>query len=353
MQQEKMKLIHVVRRYGPVGGMERYVWEVTLNLRDLGHEVLVLCEECLAVKPDGITVVELGKCRPRPRWSALLCFSKHVTRWLDEHPQPGSLIHSNERLAHHDVTTFHGPPFATIFEKPWWKRVSLRVAMQLFLERRELREAHYIVPNSDLISAQLAHYYPEHKHKLTPPVVPGVTSGATRADHAVPADGGVVGFVGKEWQRKGLPFAVEVVKRLRHNRPNLKFRVVGPAVKDIQHLFDSPQNDQLLGWSTDSHYTEFDVLLHPAKAEPYGMVISEAMAACVPVVISDLCGAAPQVSAENGEVLSLNDGVQEWADAIQMQLSRTSQVPRFERAWRVAAQEYEIIYRAHFAKRHP
>ena len=82
------------------------------------------------------------------------------------------------------------------------------------------------------------------------------------------------------------------------------------------------------------------------------MVISEAMAACVPVVISDLCGATPQVSKENGEVLSLDDGVQEWADAIQMQLSRTSQVPRFERGWRVAAQEYEIIYRAHSAKRH-
>jgi UDP-glucose:(heptosyl)LPS alpha-1,3-glucosyltransferase len=352
MQQEKMKLIHVVRRYGPVGGMERYVWEVTLNLRDLGHEVLVLCEECLAVKPEGITVVELGKCRPRPRWSALLCFSKNVTRWLDEHPQLGSLIHSNERLAHHDVTTFHGPPFATIFEKPWWKRVSLRVAMQLFLERRELREAHYIVPNSDLISAQLAHYYPEHKHKLTPPVVPGVTSGATRADHAVPVDGGVVGFVGKEWQRKGLPFAVDIVKRLRHNRPNLKFRVVGPAVADIQHLFDAPGHDQLLGWSTASHYTEFDVLLHPAKAEPYGMVISEAMAACVPVVISDLCGAAPQVGKESGEVLSLDAGVQAWSDALEMQLSRTTPVPRFERGWRVVAQEYEIIYRAHIAKRH-
>ena len=51
MQHEKMRLIHVVRRYGPVGGMERYVWEVTLQLRDLGHEVLVLCEECLAEKP--------------------------------------------------------------------------------------------------------------------------------------------------------------------------------------------------------------------------------------------------------------------------------------------------------------
>lgn len=347
-----MKILHVVRRYGPVGGMERYVWEITLELAKLGHEVVVICERCHAEKPPGITVHELGEIAPKPRWLSLLRFGKRVENWLVQNPHPGFVVHSNERLAKHDVTTFHGPPFATIFDKPWWKRVSLRVAMQLLLERRELREAHYIVSNSELISAQLAHYYPEHKHKLTPPVVPGVTSGATRADHAVPKDGGVVGFVGKEWQRKGLPFAVEVVKRLRQNRPNLKFRVVGPAVKDIQHLFDAPEHDQLLGWSSAAHYTEFDVLLHPAKAEPYGMVISEAMAACVPVVISDLCGAAPQVSAEHGEVLSLHDGVQAWADALEMQLSRNTPVPQFVRAWREVAQEYEIIYRAHFAKRH-
>ena len=39
-----MKILHVVRRYGPVGGMERYVWELTHELRKLGHEVEVLCE---------------------------------------------------------------------------------------------------------------------------------------------------------------------------------------------------------------------------------------------------------------------------------------------------------------------
>lgn len=346
MQQSKLKVIHVVRRYGPVGGMERYVWEVTRELRNLGHEVLVLCEVCMAEKPAGIRVVELGQCRPRPRWLALLRFGKRVATWLAQNPQPNSLIHSNERLAHHDVTTFHGPPFATIFDKPWWRWLSLRVVMQLFLERRELAVTRYIVPNSEFIKQQLADYYPAHAGKLTAPVVPGVVGGAVREARVVPQDGGVIGFVGKEWQRKGLPFAVEVVQRLRMNRPQLKFRVIGPAVEDIRHLFDDAEHDQLLGWSSASHYTEFDVLLHPAKAEPYGMVISEAMAACVPVVISDMCGAAPQVSAGSGEVLSLDAGVETWVAALERQLSRTTAVPPFEHPWRVAAEEYVQLYRA-------
>lgn len=348
MQPNKMKIIHVVRRYGPVGGMERYVWEVTRELRNLGHEILVICEVCMADKPDGITVVELGTCAPRPRWLALMRFGKHVAKWLSEHPQPGSLIHSNERLSQHDVTTFHGPPFATIFDKPWWRWLSIRVGMQLFLERRELTAARYIVPNSQFIKQQLADYYPNIRSKLTEPIVPGVTSGMVRCMQAVPEDGGTIGFVGKEWKRKGLPFAAEVVQRLRRARPKLKFRVIGPAAADVQHLFSDAENDQLLGWSDATHYTEFDVLLHPAKAEPYGMVISEAMAARVPVVISDVCGAAPQVSKYAGAVLSLDAGADVWVSALEQQLSRTTPPPQFVRSWREVAQEYEIIYREHF-----
>lgn len=346
MRQRKLKLIHVVRRYGPVGGMERYVWEVTHELRNLGHEVLVLCEVCMSEMPEGITVVELGERAPRPRWLALLRFGKHVAKWLAEHPQPDSLIHSNERLSHHDVTTFHGPPFATIFERPWWRWLSIRVAMQLFLERRELSVARCIVPNSQFIKRQLAKYYPAMQDKLTEPVVPGVVSQTVRAARIVPPDGGVIGFVGKEWQRKGLPFAVEVVKQLRVTRPNLKFRVIGPADADVRHLFVGSENDQLLGWSNVAHYAEFDVLLHPAKAEPYGMVISEAMAACVPVVISNMCGAAPQVVAEAGGVLSLDAGIDAWVREVERQLRRNTAVPQFVRSWREVAQEYEIIYRS-------
>ncbi|MFM2407441.1 MAG: hypothetical protein RL358_183 [Pseudomonadota bacterium] len=345
MPDKQMKIIYVVRRYGPVGGMERYVWEVTRELRALGHEVLVICEACLADKPEGITVVELGMCRPRPRWLALLRFGKHVAHWLAEHHQPNSLIHSNERLSEHDVTTFHGPPFATIFDRPWWRWISIRVAMQLFLEHRELRVARYIVPNSQFIKQQLVDYYPEFAHKLTEPIVPGVTGSIIRASRSVPHKGGVIGFVGKEWKRKGLPFAVEIVQRLRASRPELQFQVVGPEPRDIKKLFSSMENNFLLGWNNAAPYNEFDVLLHPAKAEPYGMVISEAMAACVPVVISNLCGAATQVTTEAGSVLPLDAGVNTWCNAVEQQLTRSSPVPKFVRSWREVAQEHLSLYR--------
>lgn len=341
-----MKVLHVVRRYGPVGGMERYVWELTRELRKLGHEVEVLCEVCLAEKPADIAVYELGQIAWRPRWLSLLRFGWRAARWLKVHPHPDWLVHSHERIDVHDVTTFHGPPFASVFEKPFWRLLSIRVLMQLYLERRELTKPHCIVPNSQAISKQLAHYYPQLAGKLTVPVVPGVQPGKLRAQRTVPAGGGVIGFVGKEWQRKGLPLAAGIVARLRRTRPELELWVVGPQPEEIRHLFAGWQGGyRLLGWSEQSHYAEFDVLLHPARAEPYGMVISEAMAARVPVVVSDVCGAAAQVAPDAGAVVPLDASAERWADELEKQLRRNDMPPQFVRGWDDVAREYETIYR--------
>lgn len=346
----KVRLLHVVRRYGPVGGMERYVWELTLQLQQAGYDVTVVCERCHVDKPAGITLIELGEVAQRPGWLAALRFDRRLARWLMANPQPGRLIHSHERISSHDVTTFHGPPFATVFEKPWWKLISLRVAMRLFQERRELTQACLIVPNSHVIKQQLAYYYPDLAHKLTDPIMPGVTTGVLREQRHVPSNGGVIGFVGKEWKRKGLPLAVAAVEQLRRTRPDLKFVVIGPDVSDVQHLFvDWPCCFKSLGWSELAPYAEFDVLLHPAKAEPYGMVISEAMTAKVPVVISDVCGAATHVTSAAGAVLSLDAPIYAWVDALEQQLNRTDPVPQFKHGWHEVAREYECLYRGNFA----
>ncbi len=341
-----MKILHVVRRYGPVGGMERYVWEVTRELAALGHQVEVVCERCHVGKPENIAVYELGEIAPRPRWLSLLRFGYRVACWLEQNPRPGFVVHSNERLAAHDVTTFHGPPFATVRDKPIWKRISLRVAMQFYLERRELREARCIVPNSIVIKKQLAHYYPEYAHKLTDPVVPGVAVPKPHVWRPAPADGGVVGFVGKEWQRKGLPRVVAIIAQLRKERPKLELWVAGPQPEEVQHLFSDWQGGyRLLGWRSDAEYFwQFDVLVHPASAEPYGMAITEAMASQVSVVVSDRCGAAAQVDTSAGAVLPLNAPLGQWAEAVSGQLHRTEAPPQFERSWRKVALEYETIY---------
>jgi len=340
--------LHVVRRYGPVGGMERYVWELTRALVAAGHPVTVLCERLHAPAPPGIVVHELGEVRPRPRWLALLRFSRRVERWLREHPRPGTLVHSHERLGVHQVTTFHGPPFANVLDRPW-RRPSLRAWMHLRLERRELLgpTVRAVVPNSQLIAQQLRRYYPAVGERLTAPVPPGVAAGPMRPARAVPADGGVIGFVGREWQRKGLDLAAEIVAALRRQRPRAELWVIGPDPAEVRELFSGWDGGcRLLGWSSDPGiYAGMDLLLHPARAEPYGMVIAEAMASAVPVVISDRCGIAPDVTPEAGSVLPIDAGIAAWVDACDLQLGRSRPPPPFERGWDRVAREQLAIYR--------
>jgi UDP-glucose:(heptosyl)LPS alpha-1,3-glucosyltransferase len=75
------------------------------------------------------------------------------------------------------------------------------------------------------------------------------------------------------------------------------------------------------------------------------MVIAEAMAAAVPVVISDRCGIAPEVLSEAGSVLAIDAGASAWAEACDRQLGGNRPARSFERGWGRVAQEQLKAYR--------
>ncbi len=340
-------ILHIVRRYGPVGGMERYVWEVTQVLALAGHDIQILCAACSATPPANIRVHELGMGVSRPRWLGHVAFSRRAHAWLRAHSTPDMLIHSHERCSDHHVTTFHSPPFARVRQQPWWKRMSPRAQANLWLEHREVcgPQVRAVVPNSPMTGELLRQHYPCIGERMTTPVPPGVTVTGKRPAGSPPADGGVVGFVGREWKRKGLDIAVAIVAALREKRPGLEFLVAGPAPTEIRHLFAGWSGGFRLLGPTDSMglYPRLDLLLHPARQEPYGMVIAEAMAARVPVVISDRCGIAPEVSDRHGTVMDTDADRSDWMHACEQWL-QAPDVPGYTRSWQQVAGEYEQIY---------
>ncbi|ATX82051.1 UDP-glucose:(heptosyl)LPS alpha-1,3-glucosyltransferase [Mariprofundus ferrinatatus] len=344
-----MKVLHIVRQYGPVGGMERYVWEVSRAQAELGMEVNVLCEEVHGNGHENINVFQLGKGLRKPRWLAALLFSRRVTRWIRKHPQKGTIIHSHETTAVHHITTFHGPPFARIRQYPWWKRVSLRVYANLWLEQRELcgDQVQKVVPNSALIAKELLAAYPSIKARLTDPVIPGVGKCIERPDRIIPPTGGVIGFIGKEWQRKGLDRAIAIVEKLRQSRPECELWVAGPAPDDVAHLFKTWDGGYRLLGLTDSReiMPQLDLLIHPARREPFGMVITEALAANVPAVVSRQCGAASEIGNKQGMVLDESENRSKWVEACNELLNRSEPPPPYQHSWREVALEYANLYR--------
>ena len=344
-----MNILQIVRRFGPVGGMERYVWELTRELAAMGHHLQVLCEVDLSPKPlANVEVHTLGTVHPKPRWLAHIRFSKRVDRWLEQHPQSDTVIHSHERITKHQITTFHGPPFAQVYDQPVWKRLSLRARMNLWLERRELccEQVQTIVPNSIRIAEELKNYYPSIKARISDPIAPGVEACTKRQPRKVTSNSGVIGFVGKEWKRKGLEMAVDIVSKLVKQRPNLTFLVAGPHEESVRHLFRSATfNYKLLGEvDTRDLYQQFDLLLHPARQEPFGMVITEALSAGVPTVISDVCGASTEITPSNGDLLSLDAPIEAWTESINRLLDSPYTDVTYDRGWHQVATEYENLY---------
>ena len=242
MQSSQFTVVQVVRRFGEVGGMESYVWQLSHALVNLGVPVIVLCEEALHPHSPEIEVIRVKKARSRPRWLSLYRFGRRAKKiylnLLKERPLKKFIVHSHERCDFHHITTFHGPPFAQIREKPFWKRLSIRVLAHLSLERRELlaHSVSKVVPNSELISRSLMRYYPTLSSRLTKAITPGVPRFPKRSAREVDPTGGVVGFIGKEWKRKGLEFFLQVATELAKIRPNIEVIILGPQQSEIGHL---------------------------------------------------------------------------------------------------------------------
>ncbi|SMN01126.1 putative transferase [uncultured Candidatus Thioglobus sp.] len=317
--------LHVVRRYGLVGGMENYVWELTHALHELGQTVYVVCEQCLSPLKRDINVIEMGAIKPRPRWLSMLRFSRcitHAVARIVETSNPRTMvIHSHERTAVHDVTTFHGP-LIVHRKKSWSDKISPRLIAWEYLEKRELaaKNVRCVIPNSMAVSEQLKQAYPQIAHLVTEPMHPGVATELPAIQSS--SSGKTVGFIGREWKRKGLDFAVEIITELRKIDPEIRFIIAGCAESEVKHLFghslrhgsgglgDSGNSGgiEISGWVEPlDFFARIDLLIHPARNEPFGMVIAEANAAGIPVVVSNRCGIASMIGEAQGKVLPLDD----------------------------------------------
>ncbi len=346
--------VHIVRRYGSVGGMEQYVLQLTQALAHKKQRVMVLCEashltsEQSQALPQSLHIVELGNRYRKPRWLAQWGFSCRVSQYLDRYPQPDAVIHSHERTAVHHVTTFHGPPFMNR-KKRVLDFLSPRIHMWSFLERRELlgSQVKAILPNSVMIGEQLAHFYPTARESIREPAYPGVDPHIglnPQSDRRC-----VVGFLGKEWKRKGLEQACRIVEAMRQQQPDIHFLVAGCEPQAVESLFKAwPQEAYtLLGWvKTEAFLSRINLLLHPAKAEPFGMVIAESNAAGIPVAISDQCGIAHLIDASHGVVCSLDVDDQQWAESALALLDSKFQVSSLNLSWLALADQHIQLYKA-------
>jgi glycosyltransferase involved in cell wall biosynthesis len=109
-------------------------------------------------------------------------------------------------------------------------------------------------------------------------------------------------WVGQTGYRKGLDVALAAVAEARRDLPGLRLTVVGvppgKAADGVDWLGVIPQA------RIAEIYGRADLLLFPTRHESFGLVVIEAMAAGLPVIVSDAIGAGIVTDGRNGVVVA-------------------------------------------------
>jgi UDP-glucose:(heptosyl)LPS alpha-1,3-glucosyltransferase len=320
--------------------METYVWHLTHELANLGVSVEVLCQSIESDVDPRITVHLLQASPMKRRWKAMRDFRQKCDEFWRAYPDKKLVIvHSHERCSFHHITTFHGPPMKPWSETLWYQKISPRVKAWHQWEASEVcrGSVRKIVPVSSLGRQKLAELYPDCSARLVNQIEPGLISTAPTSFSEV-ADTVRAVFVGKEWKRKGLVRALAVLAALRSLGVTITLDVFGPVKSELKGLH-LPDWVSLRGWTASVPYSNYDVLIHPAIQEPFGMVVPEALVAGCRVLMSENVGAA-SISHECAIVMSLECSDQEWGQAL-LALVRLRDVELFRfHSWSDVAKSY-------------
>lgn len=120
--------------------------------------------------------------------------------------------------------------------------------------------------------------------------------------------------VGRFHPEKRQPTLIEAFAKVRETRPDLGLVLVGDGLTrgTVERAASNAGRVHLLGAVTDRDrlatlYASADLLIHGSGAETYGLVVAEAIASGLPVVVPGVGGAADLATGGRGRTYSLGD----------------------------------------------
>lgn len=345
-----MKILYIAQTFAPVGGMERYVFETAREMVSRGHEVTALCRATEAGQASQIGVRAVV-VRPKPSrrsWQDRLVFREAVSKFFRDDPKRGTfdIIHSHENIVEQDVSTEHGPCTLAGLRRAPWKFFDYSAVRNFVLERAKFASSSLaaLATCSVQVERTLLQAYPRLGGKIRaviPPACSYLTARASKSPENL-----TLGFIGADWQRKGLPKALEIFRKLRARDARWTMVVAGVETARLPSSVMSalPEGVAFAGRvEAADFFAGVDVLVHPARDEPFGMVITESLSSGVPAVVSDRCGCVPHVRAEGLTVLGREKAADEWADACAALLGRPARLLT-KRTWAEVAGDHERLY---------
>jgi len=351
------------------GGAENYAVNLAEQLVD-EFEIHVFCERS-DVAHTGIAIHRMGRTIQRPRWIALWLFAW----WSWRQTRQGfDIVHSHENTWHGNVQTAHVRPMRyNLFARarnPFSKLLvylsiftSPRLLAHLWLENLRFRggDDRLVVAVAPALGDLIGSTYGVDKQRLrlVPPGIhlPVNSEGEgslvlrkadARKALGLPLEGWILLFVGHNFEKKGL---AAVLRSLPFVPADVSLLVVGGGVKQVDtwRLRCAQQSLEgrvvFAGTLSDAAlaFAAADCLVHATLDDMFPLVVLEAMAAHVPVVLSvaPFCLASPLVQKAQAAWM-LQDPQAEHQIALAVETLRND----------VDLRQAQVMRAAEFAKRH-
>jgi glycosyltransferase involved in cell wall biosynthesis len=354
------------------GGAERYSIAMVEQLA-ARHDVHVFAQEIGHQWP-GVTYHRVACFSKKPRWLNQLwyaCATWQATR------QGFDIVHSHENTWHGHVQTIHvktvkrslldGRTGAKRVLR--WLKIALSPRLLSYVGLEHVRMAPHrgkaIVAVSQALRDELVAQYPQAA-PCTSVITPGVNMPVNAMEQAqarrvldVPPEGQYVLFVANDYARKGLPTLLKAVQSIDH----VQLLVVGNPVqidrfKAMTTALGIRGRVHFLGTLQDMSlaYVAANVLAHPTLEDSFAMVVLEAMAHGLPVVVSGPahCGISAQLTDGVNAVLLANpqdaDALRQalhdvlYEAATEAALSQAGKAFAQQHSWEHTAQAYEVLY---------
>ena len=372
MMTNARKIAVVIPKYGLLGGAERFAYELTerLSLNEK-YDFHVFANRWQS-DSDRITFHKVPIIR-FPRFLTSISFAYLANQKISK--MNFDLIHTHDRIFDADIFTMHGIPHRV------WVHEVRKKSMSLF-DRATCRVERYLVNNtrckkflpvSNLTKEKFLQEYkiaPE-KIQVIHPCVDIARSQKLdrkhcrkeiRAQFKINPSDIVILFVSMNFKIKGLDYVMAAVGKAKASYPsqNIKLLVVGKgdykkygALAQQTGIKDNVIFAGVHKKNFEKIYLASDIFMMLSRFDTFGMTVLEAMAAYLPVIISNNVGAKDLIrEGINGFVIENTGDADQISNKIGFMLNEQNRRRMAKAAyntaltntWQIAAKKVELIY---------
>lgn len=368
-----MKIALVHTKYTTHGGTERFIFNFTRQLLEMGHEVHLVVGKVDCPVDSRITVhkapvIKFG------RFIKILSFLFFSQQFIKGHRFDvvqgfGRTIRQDFFRAGGGCHKEYRKNVLSKIKNPIVRYLKLYLPHQLlllYIEKRQFSRENFrkIIAVSEQVKKELIVNYGLHKEEIEVvyngvdietfnPRNKNIYFSSVREKFHIRPDEKVILFVGTGFERKGLYFLIRALAVIRGKYPDTRLLVVGrdSDTESYMHLskelgiydkviFAGPQSDVKM------FYAAADIFVFPTIYEPFGNVCLEAMASGLPVITSKVNGASEIMGKMNHLLLDDPRDIEEIARKIEILLGNDLERAQSAIIVRQIAERYTITNNA-------